>query len=158
MQIFGHRGAAGLAPENTLESFQLAIDLHVDGLEFDVRCSRDGTPVVIHDETLDRTTAGHGKVTDHPASQLIQLGIPTLRQVLEQVIGRVNINVELKTRDAARATVRLLETFLNRRVAEYAHLLLTCFDIETVRELRQVIEGQAEVIRVQADVIRDSTK
>jgi glycerophosphoryl diester phosphodiesterase len=50
--IIGHRGAAAVAPENTLASFEAAIRVGADGVEFDVRLSRDGVPVVIHDETL----------------------------------------------------------------------------------------------------------
>jgi len=55
-QIIAHRGASAEAPENTLSSFQKAIDLKVDMIELDVQLSRDGVPIVIHDETLHRTT------------------------------------------------------------------------------------------------------
>ena len=60
MEIIGHRGAAGLAPENTLNSLREAVRLGAGWLEFDVRFTKDDVPVVIHDSTLKRTTNGKG--------------------------------------------------------------------------------------------------
>ena len=54
--IYGHRGASGYAPENTLEAFRLAMEMGADGFELDVHMSLDGELVVIHDESVDRTT------------------------------------------------------------------------------------------------------
>jgi glycerophosphoryl diester phosphodiesterase len=93
--IIGHRGAAGLAPENTLEGLQVAVDLAIDGIEFDVQRSKDGVPVVFHDEDLDRVTNGTGKVWDRTLAELKALDaailhedyhdvrIPTLREAFE---------------------------------------------------------------------------
>ena len=53
-----HRGFKGKYPENTLLAFKKAIDIGVDGIEFDVHLSKDGVPIIIHDETLNRTTNG----------------------------------------------------------------------------------------------------
>ncbi len=72
-RVFGHRGAAALAPENTLPSFALALALGADALELDVHGSRDGVIVVIHDHTLERTTNGQGAVRDQTWSTLSQL-------------------------------------------------------------------------------------
>ena len=106
--ILGHRGARANAPENTLSAFKKAMEYGADGVEFDVFLSSDGVPVVIHDETVDRTTDGHGAVEDLPAGQLAQLnaakdysgfakeGVPTLLQVLESMPAGAIINVELK--------------------------------------------------------------
>lgn len=93
--IVGHRGAAGLAPENTLEAFQVAVDLEIDGIEFDVQRSKDGTVVVFHDEDLERLTNGTGKLWDKTLAELKALDfviqhddypgarIPTLRETFE---------------------------------------------------------------------------
>lgn len=94
--IVGHRGAQGLAPENTLAAFQVAIDLNIDGVEFDVQRTRDGAPVVIHDDDVDRTTNGAGHVWDHTLADLQALDagnwfdprfrgeqVPTLRAVFD---------------------------------------------------------------------------
>ena len=71
--VFGHRGAAGLAPENTVPSFALALALGADILEFDIHASRDGVIVVVHDPTLERTTNGSGAVREHTWHALQQL-------------------------------------------------------------------------------------
>ncbi|MFQ5592620.1 MAG: glycerophosphodiester phosphodiesterase [Anaerolineae bacterium] len=78
-QVFAHRGARSVAPENTLPAFQQALDMGVDGIELDVQLSRDGQLVVIHDFTLERTTNGRGRVRDHTAGELAQLEIADCR-------------------------------------------------------------------------------
>ena len=70
MLKIGHRGAKGLEPENTLISFQKAIEIGVDGIELDVRLTSDGELVVIHDETIDRTTNGTGFVNQFSLSEI----------------------------------------------------------------------------------------
>ena len=99
--IIGHRGAAGLEPENTLRSFARALQIGVDAIELDVYCV-DGELVVIHDDTLERTTNGRGNVmaTSYDALRRLDAGagerIPTLDEVLNLVAGKVTVNVELK--------------------------------------------------------------
>ena len=106
--IFAHRGACAHAPENTLSSFNLAVEVGADAIELDVKLTRDERAVVIHDPTLDRTTDGKGKVNEHTLEELKQLDagakfnarftgekIPTLDEVFESVGKRIFINVEL---------------------------------------------------------------
>jgi glycerophosphoryl diester phosphodiesterase len=94
--VVGHRGAMGHCPENTMASFQRALDLGADWIELDVHLSRDGALVVIHDETVDRTTDGHGLVQQHSLAELKRLDagawfgaqfagerLPSLDEVLE---------------------------------------------------------------------------
>jgi glycerophosphoryl diester phosphodiesterase len=95
-EVTGHRGAAGLVPENTLPSFARALELGVDGVELDIHLSADGVPVVIHDARVDRTTSGHGAVVDLTAAELAALGVPTLAQVLHLIGDRAVISIELK--------------------------------------------------------------
>jgi glycerophosphoryl diester phosphodiesterase len=111
----GHRGAAGHAPENTLASVRKAIEFGVDLVEVDVRRSRDAHLVLVHDETVDRTTNGTGRVADLSISELRALetgpgaGIPTLEELLETAQGRVGLMLELKEAglaDLAVETVR----------------------------------------------------
>jgi len=103
-KIYGHRGSMGICPQNTLFSFKTAIEQGADGIEFDVHLSKDGVPMVIHDETLEGTTNGTGFVKDHTASDLQSLDagsgekIPTLKEVLQLLDGTsVELNIELKT-------------------------------------------------------------
>jgi len=108
-RVWAHRGASAKAPENTLAAFRLAHELGADGLELDVQLSADGHVVVIHDETLDRTTTGRGPVGERTLADLKALDasngregfigepIPTLDEVLELVGPTgITVNVELK--------------------------------------------------------------
>lgn len=72
-RLFAHRGGGGLAPENTLAGIRLAARLGYRGVEFDVMLSADGAPVLIHDETLERTTDGAGRVAHTPLAALLRL-------------------------------------------------------------------------------------
>ena len=74
-KIFAHRGASGYAPENTLEAFALAITQGADGIELDVQLTKDGIPVVIHDETIDRVTEKTGFVKDYTLKELKELTV-----------------------------------------------------------------------------------
>lgn len=121
--VFGHRGAAGLAPENTLPSFALALSLGIDVLELDVHGTSDGVIVVHHDDTLDRTTNGSGLIREHTYEELQALDagyrytrdgkdfpfrgqglwIPTLEEVLD-AFPDVPVNMEVKQGDPAIAS------------------------------------------------------
>ncbi len=101
--VVGHRGAMGYCPENTLASFERGLELGSDWIELDVHLSRDGEVVVIHDETLDRTTNGHGYIKDHTLAELRTLDagdgqqIPTLNEVLAWASARnVTLDIEIK--------------------------------------------------------------
>ena len=89
--ILAHRGASGYAPENTLEAFRLAMEMGADGFELDVHMSKDGELVVIHDETVDRTTNGTGFVKDLTLAQLKELvmGLDPAAFVIVQEAHRV---------------------------------------------------------------------
>ncbi|MEO8327662.1 MAG: glycerophosphodiester phosphodiesterase family protein [Nitrospirota bacterium] len=98
----GHRGAAGYAPENTLAALELAITLGVDMVEFDVRRSADGALVLLHDDSVDRTTNGEGRIEDLSLSVLRELDagggerIPLLEEALACLSGRAGAMIELK--------------------------------------------------------------
>ena len=107
--VYGHRGASGYAPENTLEAFELAAQQGAHGVELDVHLSRDGELVVAHDETIERVSDGTGRLCDHSLSELKRLRfnkthpeyqnarIPTLGEVFELLAPTgLKVNVELK--------------------------------------------------------------
>ncbi|HSL34764.1 MAG TPA: glycerophosphodiester phosphodiesterase [Candidatus Limnocylindrales bacterium] len=103
-----HRGDWRRAPENTIPAFLAALAVPgCDGLEFDVHAARDGVPVVIHDETLDRVQAVAGRVRDLTAGELAIHGVPTLDEVLAAVPRRAFLDVELKG-DPGRGAVDVL--------------------------------------------------
>lgn len=100
--VVGHRGAAGLEPENTLRSIRRAIEIGVDAVEVDARRTRDGELVIMHDPTVDRTTNGKGRVNSFALTELKALDagkgekIPTLDELIAAVKGRVGLFVEIK--------------------------------------------------------------
>lgn len=132
MLKIGHRGAKGHFPENTLASFEKAIALGVDMIELDVWLSSDKIPMVIHDETIDRTTSKMGLVTDYNAKELQHLGIPTLRDVFELVDNRCEINVEIKTFSATQAVLDLIA----KSSFDQSKILISSFDWNALQEVR----------------------
>ena len=115
--VFAHRGGAGLAPENTLVAVEIGLSTGADGIELDVRLSRDGVAVLMHDPTLDRTTNGTGPVDQRTADDLAALdaacrferagafpfadqgiGVPTLRDVIDRC-RETSLIIELKSAD-----------------------------------------------------------
>lgn len=136
MKKIGHRGASGYEPENSLLSFGKAIDLSVDGIELDVHLSSDGVIMVIHDETIDRTTDGKGFVNQFTSSQLIELGIPTLIEVLDLVNCNCFINIELKGIGTAKPAVELIEHYVLAKNWKYKDFLVSSFDWKMLEETR----------------------
>jgi glycerophosphoryl diester phosphodiesterase len=108
--IIGHRGAARFAPENTLESIHTAHDMGVTWVEFDVKLTKDSVPILMHDDTLERTTNGSGNVSDYTYAQISELEcgqwfssgfagikIPTLTEALDVLLTHnMGVNIEIK--------------------------------------------------------------
>jgi glycerophosphoryl diester phosphodiesterase len=107
--VVAHRGASGYAPENTFAAFDRAIALDCPDIELDVWVSKDGVPVVMHDETLDRTTGAHGPVAGLTIAELRALDagawfgpafsgehVPSLEEVLARSVGKARFTVEIK--------------------------------------------------------------
>lgn len=106
--IFAHRGASAHAPENTMAAFNLAVKQHADGIELDAKLSADGYVVVFHDQSIERTTTGTGRVKDLPFKALLEMDagsyfdiefkgepIPSLEEALDTLGGQIFINIEL---------------------------------------------------------------
>ncbi|ATL93513.1 glycerophosphodiester phosphodiesterase [Aeromonas sp. CU5] len=120
MQIIAHRGASGLAPENTLKAMAKALELGAPAIEIDVQAA-DGELWVFHDRRLERCSNGKGVLTEQARAYLEQLDagegevIPTLWQVMEIIAGRCELHIELKgahTADAVAALTLRAETEL----------------------------------------------
>ena len=135
MHKIGHRGAKGYAAENTLASFQKAIDLGVDGIELDVHLSLDEKVMVIHDDTVDRVTSDKGFTKDFTAEELEQLGIPTLKTVFELVNKQCFINVDLKTFETADKVVEIIEHFISEQNWNYADFIVSSFDWNALQQV-----------------------
>lgn len=117
----GHRGAAGYEPENTLASFQRALELGVDAVELDVYVCKSGELVVVHDDTVDRTTNGKGEVQEKTFDELRSLDagkgqkIPTLQEVLDLVDKKVIVNIELKGPNTAGPVAKVIEEYIKQK-------------------------------------------
>ena len=129
----GHRGAMGYAPENTLRSFAKAIELHVDMVELDVHRCRSGEVVVIHDDSVDRTTNGTGLVKEKTLEELEALDagggerVPTLAEVFDFAEGRVQINIELKGAGTAGPVSEMIDTYVRDTSWEHDDFLISSF-------------------------------
>ena len=140
---FGHRGARGHEPENTVRSVRRALELGADGVEVDVHFV-DGQLVVIHDDTLNRTTNGRGRLTEKTFAYLRSLNagsgepIPTLVEIFDAVNRRALINVELKGQHTAVPVTALIAEYVNRRGWRYDDFLVSSFDHARIQEARQL--------------------
>ena len=137
----GHRGAKGYEPENTLISFQKAIELKADGVEFDVHVCKSGELVVIHDFTVDRTTNGTGAISDLTLAELRKLRIdvhhqiPTLDEVLHLFNKKHVINIELKGSNTAELVCDFIDKNVKENRFEYSNFNVSSFqrdELETV--------------------------
>ena len=143
LYLIGHRGAAGHEPENTLRSVEAALRLGVDAVEVDVHAV-DGRLVVIHDERLERTTNGRGRVDGHTFAALRALDagggerIPTLDEVLDAVAGRAELVVELKGAGTAAPVAALLRS---RGAATADAVVVSSFDHVELARLRDFLPG-----------------
>ena len=138
MLKIGHRGAKGYEAENTLASFAKAIELNVDAIELDVHLSSDGEIMVIHDETLNRTTTKTGFVSDFSAPELKRLGIPTLEEVILLVNRRCVINIEIKEATATPKVLQLIEKSVNEQHWKYNQFQISSFNWEALSMVSKI--------------------
>lgn len=108
MLIVGHRGGAGMAPENSLQCIEKGIQTGADMIEIDIHLTKDGELVVCHDQTIDRTTTGTGKIAEMTLNEIRKFHIvdkngketdekiPTLDEVLKLINGRCHLLIEIK--------------------------------------------------------------
>lgn len=150
-----HRGFSGAAPENTLAAIRLAMKVkEVEWIEIDVQLSSDGVPVVIHDFTLNRTTNGTGTVRERTWDELKSLDagrwksrwfagerIPTLGEVLDEVRGRLKINIELKTKADGYAGLAAAVLEEVRRRGMERDVVLTSFEPKALLEAKLLAPG-----------------
>lgn len=135
----GHRGCAGIEPENTLRAIERAIAIGCTMVEVDVHLVEDEL-MVIHDPTVDRTTNGNGLLSDYSVAALRELdagmgeSVPFLEEVLELCFGKVALNIEIKGEGCVEALVKLIE---KRTVPD---LVVSSFDWDQLVEFRRLSE------------------
>lgn len=146
-----HRGASGFAPENTQASFRKGIEMGADFLEFDVHLSKDGEPVIIHDERVDRTTNGKGFVKDLTLAELKELDVGgsfdpvytgetilTLDELLEEFYGEAGLLIEIKKPDQypgiEEKVVEALTVY-----PDVSGIIIQSFDIDSMRKVHALL-------------------
>ena len=140
MWIIGHRGAAGTVPENTLASVQHALHCEADWIEIDVRLAA-GNIIVLHDETVDRTTNGAGRVDDKDFDSLRALDagggerIPLLGEVIELIDATAGLNIEIKQNGIVAAVNAICTEHMDRNEAWRDRFMLSSFLPEVVAAL-----------------------
>lgn len=156
MLIIGHRGASGYAPEHTFASWDLALEMGVDYIEQDLQMTSDGVLVVMHDNTLDRTTSGAGEVIRHTFAEVQQLDagswfdprfadarVSSLRQVFERYGRDVNYYIETKNPEEApgmeEKLLELIDEFEFREGAtERRQILIQSFSTDSLRKIQRM--------------------
>ncbi|MDV6169033.1 glycerophosphodiester phosphodiesterase family protein [Flavobacterium sp. DG1-102-2] len=154
----GHRGAKGHVAENTLASFQKALDMGADGIELDVHVCATGELVVIHDFTVDRTTNGSGEVHKMTLSELKKLRvdgehtIPLLDEVLALVNRKCLVNIEMKGRHTAKPVSDFVDAYVKSRGYSYDDFIVSSFQREELLIMHEVNKNIPLGILTQASV------
>ncbi len=144
MLIIGHRGASGTVPENTLKSFEKAVQAGAKMIELDVHQCAGGELVVIHDEKINRTTNGKGLVSEKTLTELknVDAGqgekIPLLSEVLDLVDHRAMINIELKGAGVAVPVYELLKKYKKDFGWNTDDFCISSFDHQQLSDFRNV--------------------
>jgi len=131
IDIVGHRGAAGLAPENTIKSIKTALINNADAVEFDVRLTRDNKLILCHDNNLERVIGKKTRVKSLSYSEIKKLltisgdPIPTLEEALEAIGSRIAI-IELKDSDSLKPLLKVIDKYptSNIRITSFKHIEL----------------------------------
>ncbi len=149
-KLIGHRGVKDLKPENTLESISTAFDLGLECVEIDVKISKDNIPLLLHDDTLDRTTNGSGLVCDYTFNEISKLDagyhfyksntefrVPSLRDVLDLVKkNQKYLNIELKPNKKYEAlnVKKILEEI---NINDYQKIYFSSFNLLSCLNLKE---------------------
>lgn len=152
MIVYGHRGAKGEAPENSLESFRHAYRHGIRRFELDLVLSKDGIPVIIHDLTVDRTTGQEGNVSSYTAAELANMdarrnttpwprkvGVPSLENLLDELKDLEHLQLEVKKDGRQKLNVlcnRITEVIQRRKL--YDRVVITSSDGWFLRKVRRL--------------------
>ena len=136
MKIIGHRGAKGLAPENTLAGLEKALEHHADGIELDIRVTKDNIAVLLHDELASDAAGNKLRVRDHAYQELKahKPDMPTLEEAITLVARKVPMAIELKPGEPTAPVIKVIRQFLTKGW-QPADLAFISFDYRLLKEL-----------------------
>lgn len=135
----------GYAPENTIKSFNVALEMGVPMIEIDVTLCASGEAVVIHDDRVDRTTNGEGYVSELSLDELLKLDagegekIPTLEETLQFLAGKCELNIELKNRAVVNEVARLLRNYFEEGIWTADQILISSFDHHALKDFQELM-------------------
>lgn len=166
--IYAHRGASGLFPENTMESFHAAVRRRANGIELDVQLTKDGKLVVIHDHTLERTTTGSGPVRQHTLQELRQLRadrgsssriakarIPTLREVFTAFsVTPLRFILELKNFLSDQPNLEELVIEQIRRYQLTERTVISSFNFDSLLRIKELDPSQTTGLLYVGPIVR----
>lgn len=153
MLIIGHRGAAGLAPENTLEALEAGYEAGADMLEIDVRLTRDKVLVMVHDAHTYRTHKKLSLISRRTYAQLLDItngDIVRLDEVLDVYFGRTMLNIELKNAGTGEALIKLLTTHYIATPSDWQKLIISSvWPLELLKVRKRSSAAQIALIHVE---------
>lgn len=170
IKVWAHRGASGYAPENTLPSFQKAVEMGADGVELDIQLTKDGEIVVTHDEKIDRVADHKGWVKDYTLSELKKMDfavtnkdfdfvtIPTLEEVYDLLKPTgLTVNVEIKTGIVFYKDIEKKAIELTDRMGMRDRVIYSSFNHYTLKKIKE-IDPSIKTGMLYADGIIDAPK
>lgn len=139
MKIIGHRGAKGLAPENTLASFAEALKHNVAEIECDVRVTKDGVAVLEHDNKLETADGAHYEVSEFTLDELVKLKpeLPTVEQAIAFADKRSVVHLEVKPREAIEPVIAAVQTYLDKGWS-VEHFIISSRDYKLLKQVRRL--------------------
>ncbi|WP_338335322.1 glycerophosphodiester phosphodiesterase [Bacillus altitudinis] len=166
MYIIAHRGSSSAAPENTIAAFDVAVEQGADYIELDVQMTMDQHVVVIHDDTVDRTTNGNGLVKSYTLDQLKKLDagswfdqqytnerIPTLQEILERYSQRIGILIEIKHPKRQIGIEKAVARIINR-FAYSRHIMIQSFDVHALQRIKAFAPSLRTALIIKPDVFK----
>lgn len=166
-KIVGHKGAAGYAPENTLSSFQIAMDMGADMIEVDVHYTKDGEVVVFHDEEVSRTTNGAGRIHEMTLAEVKELDagywfspkfegekVPTLAETIDLIHGKMELIIDIKSKGHGYYdgfAERIVEVIDEKGAMEWCIIqaydeqyLEHAYEVDSTIEMKKIMMGEDE--------------
>lgn len=149
--VIGHRGAKGYAPENTVPSFEKGIECRANMVEFDVRLTRDGQIVIMHDAMVDRTTNGTGFVSQLTLKEIKKLNagtwfspkfkgskVPTLEEAIASIKGRAKFDIEIKKDPHSNEAIeeKLVDEILKNNILN--DTVVISFDLSSLKRIKEI--------------------
>ncbi len=142
--IIAHRGASGYEPENTLAAFRSAMEMQADAIEFDVQICKTGEILVFHDKRIKRITGAHGKIKKRKLAGLRKLDagkgehIPTLKETLDLLDAKIDLNIELKSKNSALATALVIRNSIRTGHWKPESFFISSFFYRELRRFHEI--------------------